>query len=573
MLHEKPIAALALSDPTEGVRGQLTAIVTGIDARFVQVGTRLATLVETIDRVVLSLQHVGAAFQDGEAAAAVDNLTRAADRLSSVSTQLTERTVEVRSIRSVSSILCKHVEDVRKSLGVLQIYGMNVKIAASGEKDFVDFADRMKQQLVDGEVDIGGFDVKLAELEVGLAATEESDRLLAIECARVVPQVPQRLIADAGALLAHQRKLAGLATETGTLARAVQGNVCAILGAIQIGDIARQRLEHVLAACLLLEARLLDCDAQAGAAMRHQTTQMLVAQLVDTGADFCRETARIVTSLTNIQPQARRLLDLHGDNGAGKGSGGEGFLRDLEAGIADADAMTAQLRRADRQAEETIRIIIDTVEDLMIRAGVVRNLRIDVQQMAINIGLRCRRMEAIGRPVTVIANEIRGYSEKLDATIDSVTAAAEELKVISDRMRGRGADGVAGSGGDLSQPLDAIRGSAERVEQAMASADSESGHILTMLGQTTDELAKGLDLGGEIDRIAAALAQRAGPEPAPDETAGAAFDLLMQDIRRSYTMASERQIHDRFCAPGAAPIETAASVATDDDDDDDDGLF
>lgn len=568
MLHERPIAAQALSDATEGVRNRLTEIVSGIDARFMQVGMRLATLVETIDRVVLTLQQVGNAFQNGEADAAVDSLIRAADRLSSVSTQLAERTLEVRSIRSVSATLCKHVAEVRKSLEVLQIYGMNVKIAASGEEAFVDFADRMKGQLLTGEANIAGFDIKLEELEKALAATEESDRLLAIECERVVPQVPQRLIADAGKLLSHQRKLADLAAETETLARAIQGNVAAILGAIQIGDIARQRLEHVLAACLLLEARLMDCAPQEGSAIRHRVTRMLVAQLFDTGADFCRETEKIITSLRGIEPQAARLLDLHGGNGSA--GSGQVFLRSLEAGIADADAMTAQLRRADRQAEETIHIIIDTVEDLMARAGAVRNLRIDVQQMAINIGLRCRRMEAIGRPVTVIANEIRGYSERLDTTIDGVTAAAESLNAISQRMNARVGKGDGGLDSDLTRPLDTIRGSAERVEQAMTSADSEASGIVAMLRQTTTELATGLDLGGTIDHIAATLADLAGPEDACDGAAEDIFAMLMNEIGRSYTMASERRIHEQFHASGEA---VAVDLPGQSDDDDDDALF
>lgn len=565
MLHERPVAAMALPDMTGGVRERLAEIVTGIDARFVAVGARLETLVGTIDRVMRSLQGVGEVFQDGDATAAVRNLMRAADRLSGVSTQVADRTAEVRSIRSVSHRLCKHVEDVRKALEVLQIYGMNVKIAASGEKDFVDFADRMKQQLLVGEVDIGGFDVKLAELEEGISGTEESDRLLAIECARVVPQVPEQLIADAGELLAHQQKLAALAAEARGLAQVVQGHVCAILGAIQIGDIARQRLEHVLAACTLFEARRLDCGPAQGAAMRHHVMRMLVAQLHDSGADFCRETERLVTALRDIEPQARRLLDLH--VGHGSADRGQLFLRRLETGIAEADTMTAQLHRADRQAEETIRITIDTVEDLIVRAGVVRNLRIDVQQMAINIGLRCRRMETIGRPVTVIANEIRGYSEKLDATIDGVTLAAEDLHAISQRMRGRGTEG-AGSDSDLAQPLAAIRGSAQRIEEAISAADSDAGDILGMLRQTTDELARGLDLGGTIGQIASTLADLAGPEEPLGDAADGPYGLLMAEIARSYTMASERQVHERFCAIGTpAPPPPASAL------DEDDALF
>ncbi|MET0364590.1 MAG: hypothetical protein ABW169_08040 [Sphingobium sp.] len=582
MLHERPVAASELPDPTRDARERLMAIVTGIDARFVQAGTKLGTAVETIDRVVAALRQVGSVFQEGDAAAAVGNLTRAAERLSDVSSQLDTRTVDIRHIRSASNKLCKHVDEVRKSLEVLQIYGMNVKIAASGAKDFVDFADRMKQQLLAGAVEIGGFDVKLDELEASLAGMEESDRLLDIECARVVPQVPQRLIADAQELFAHQGKLADLATETGELARSIQGNVGAILGAIQIGDIARQRLEHVLDGCAMMEAQLLACDPEEAAATRHHMTLMFVAQLFDTAADFRRETERLIGSLRQIEPQAARLLALQeGNGGSGRKNGGSGdngqvFLRRLEAGIAEADAMTAQLRRADRQADETVRIIIDTVDDLSVRAVAVRNLRIDVQQMAINIGLRCRRVEVIGRPVTVIANEIRGYSERLDATIDNITSAAADLNSISLRMRGRDGEDEVKSGDDLGRSLDAIREGAGRTEQAMASAGSEAGEILGMLRQTTDQLEDGLDLGGTIDAIASSLANMAGPEVAVSDRADHPVRLLMTEIGRSYTMVREREIHDQFRLPDMQSISGGAGAANMLDDDDalfDDALF
>lgn len=570
MLHERLIATVDGPNLTGGVREQLGTIVSGIDARFVAVGTGLATTVETIDRIVLALRQVGTLFEEGDAAAAVGNLMQAAERLTDVSAQVTDRTREIRLIRSFSSSLCKNVDEVRKALEVLHIYGMNVKIAASGAEDFVDFADRMQKQLRDGEVGIGGFDIKLAELEKSLAGMEESDRQLALECARVVPQVPEQLIANARALLAHQRKLVDLTNETGRLAAAIQGNVCVILGAVQIGDIARQRLEHILSGCAFLDATLPGCEAQDGAATRHHLLRMLAAQTFDTAADFRRETKRLTTSLREIEPQAAGLLALQAGNGADKG---QVFLRRMEAGIAEADAMTTQLRHADRKAEETIRVIVDTVEDIATRAAVVRNLRIDVQQMAINIGLRCRRREGIGRPVTVIANEIRGYSERLDVTIDSVTQTADELNAISLRMRGEGREDMGKPGTDLSQPLEAIRLSAAVAEEAMASVDSQAGDIVGILRRTTDQLEESLDLAGTIDAIGAALADLAGPDMPVSDRGDHPFRRLMADIGSLYTMARERDLHDQFRLPdmmsiGGFPVTNSAT-----DEDDDDALF
>ncbi|MGC6329410.1 hypothetical protein [Rhizorhabdus sp. FW153] len=550
---------------------ELSRIVTSLDARFLQVGTTLAAAVEAIDKVVASLNVVGTVFQSGDAAAAVDNLTHAARRLFDVSAQVSDRASEVSLIRSASSTLRKYVDEVQRTLEVLQIYSMNVKIAASGASDFVEFADVMRQQLTDGKVEADGFGIKLEQLEASLAGMERTDRLLASECARVVPQVPERLLQDASDLRDHQAQLAKLAESTGQLARSIQGNVAAVLGAIQIGDIARQRLEHVLTGATLLEAFLAGPDgaAEIGAQTRHHVLAMLVAQLFDTASDFRRETEVVIGSLRALGPQAGRLLALK-DHG-GNGDDGQIFLRRLETGISDAAAMLAQLHCADRQADETLKIIVATVADLSTRVVAIRDLRLDVQQMAINIGLRCRRVESIGRAVTVISNEIRGYSEKLDATIGGITKSADELNMISLRMRDRSDAAGAGAGDELTRSLDAIREGARLTEQAMNSATAEANGILGMLRQTTDELEAGLDLGGIIEGIATTLAAEVGAgEPlSPDVDHPAR--LVLDEIARTYTMASERRIHDQFRI--GEPITLAAASTMGGGDGDDDALF
>ncbi|MBP8232982.1 MAG: hypothetical protein KAY22_11810 [Rhizorhabdus sp.] len=550
---------------------ELSRIVTSLDARFLQVGTTLAAAVEAIDKVVASLNIVGTVFQSGDAAAAVDNLTSAARRLFDVSAQVSDRASEVSLIRSASSTLRKYVDEVQRTLEVLQIYSMNVKIAASGAPDFVEFADVMRQQLTDGKIEADGFGIKLEQLEASLAGMERTDRLLASECARVVPQVPERLLQDASDLREHQAQLAKLAESTGQMARSIQGNVAAVLGAIQIGDIARQRLEHVLTGCTLLDAFLAGPEGAAdiGAQTRHHVLAMLVAQLVDTACDFRRETEVVIGSLRALGPQAGRLLALK-DHG-GNGEDGQIFLRRLETGIADAAAMLAQLHCADRQADETLKIIIATVADLSTRVVAIRDLRLDVQQMAINIGLRCRRVESIGRAVTVISNEIRGYSEKLDATIGGITKSADELNMISLRMRDRSNAAGAGAGDELTRSLDAIREGARRTEQAMKSATTEANGILGMLRQTTDELEAGLDLGGIIEGIATTLADEVGSgAPLPPDVDHPAR-LVLDEIARTYTMASERRIHDQFRI--GEPIALAAAATMGGDDGDDDALF
>ena len=452
----------------------------------------------------------------GDGSGAVGNLTRAAKRLYRVADQATQRADQVAHIRAVSVRLTAQVHDLQRTLEALKIYGMNVKIAAGGARDFVDFADLMAQKLDMGKADAAGFDGRLAELERGLASMLQSDSRLVSECARVVPQVPDRLIRDAGALATHQDGLAAMARTTGEIAASIQAKVATVLGAIQIGDIARQRLEHVLAGCEMLDAHLEGRAPTTAAeeAACHHLLALLHAQLEETAVDFRRETLVLVDSLRDLEPEANRLLALQApqagpaENMAAAGE--PSFLRELESGIAEATAMIAQLQEADAQADQTLGLTIATVDDLTTRAAAIRHLRVDVQLMAINIGLSCRRVEAIGKPMTVIANEIRSHAETLDGAVTHITAAASDLEQCSAAMRGGNRAGEIGTGDELAQSLAMIRQGAQRTEQAIAVAGQQSDTIATMLRKTRDELEVSLDLAKTIEAIAVRTADLAG---------------------------------------------------------------
>ena len=577
MLHSRISASDAhpVEDGTINVLlGQITQ---GIDARFVTVGKTLAQAVEAIDGIVTALRDATSTFQTGEGAAAVSNLTSAARRLSGVGDQMHERAQEMGEIQQASRRLSAYISEVQKSLHVLHIFGLNVKIAASGAETFVDFANTMSGQLAAGEEEVGALQTKLNGLATSLRSMEHNDRLLASECARVVPHVPDRLEADAASLRRHQAMLAELAEKNAGLARSIQGSVANVLGAIQVGDIARQRLEHVLEGYADMQATLASAglSTEDEAAARDHLLRLLLAQLASSAQEFRTETQALVRSLRNMVPEADRLIALSKGGGS---EDGQVFLRSLEAGIAEASAMIAQLQLADAQAAETLRIIVDTVDDLSGRAAAMRILRLEVQQMAINIGLKCRRVEAIGRPVAVIANEIRASSDALDQTIKQITAESAGLGAISLRMRQHADAQTEQEGDGLASSLNAIREGALRTEQAMAVSEKMASGLLGALRSTTDELEESLDLGAALERIEELLMLELGDrEPLSLEGRDVqVVHSVMERLARSYTMASERLVHETFLLPGMARLiaeKPASASSTGGFADDDDALF
>ncbi|MBL0966956.1 MAG: hypothetical protein IBJ05_09060 [Blastomonas sp.] len=107
--------------------------------------------------------------------------------------------------------------------------------------------------------------------------------------------------------------------------------------------------------------------------------------------------------------------------------------------------------------------------------------------------------------------------------------------------------------------------------------------LLGALRSTTDELEQSLDLGDALERIEDLLTIELGRD-VPLALEGRDDQIIravMERMARSYTMASERMVHEAFLLPGMArliadkPISSASPGGSADDDDAlfDDALF
>lgn len=564
------MAALPLPAPPGGLgpasglsdlRGELGAVLSSIDTQFDKASTALASSVDAIGGIVAALGEAAGVFEGGVGASAVSDLTRAATALLAVRDHVDQRSAEIATIEQATKALREAASNVMRCIQVLDVYGMNVKITAAGLPHFMDFADGMRAKLHEGDDQVRGLDAKLAMLDAGLRQMRESDQLLLNECRKVLPQVPHMLVEEAEALRAHHAGLARLAKSVSTLAQSIQTELFAAIGAIQVGDRVRQRLEHVAAGLVLAEG------LGASAAPVHA----LLAGLADeAGREYARDLDAVIIALARLQDNAEQLVGLRTRN-EGSNDEGQAFLSRLESGAAEAHGMIAQLDRTDSEGLATLDLILRTVDEVSAQAEAITDLRLDVQHMAINIGLSCRTAERVGRPVMVIANEIRTHSNKLDGVIEAILGAKQGLVDPSLRMKAQSTAAQSASGSQLGHFIDLIRECGNRTDAAMETVNTRAGEMHHTLSTASIALDEASGQGPQIMTLATGLAQAAASgSPAEPSALQPVFD----QIARSYTMAEERELHNRLLPAGISGIATASPVAVaTDDDDEDDGLF
>ena len=565
---------------TTQARAGLAGIVSSIDSRFMPAGQTLGQLVETIGAVLAGLDVVEQALGQnggGESGDAAQALLNAAQQLREVPARQAERSARIAVLATLMKRLATLSAEIEHILKVMDFYAVNLKIVTAGTDGFSEFAEDMSAKLKLGGSEVAAFKKQMSVMSASLADMLQIDALLSQECARVIPAVPDRLVAEVGHLRQRQGWLAQASFDTRQIVLRVQTRVGAALGAIQIGDITRQRLEHVLDGCRAFDERAADPTMPDPEGTRGHMLRLFSDQLTDLGQDFSVQTQDLRQALDALAPDCETLLGQSRQDVAIRESGQ--FLRELSQCIGELNGVAGQLHRADSKALEITKLVLSGVSALQERALVIEGLRYDVDYMAINVNIQARRDAQIGRPVGVIADEIRLTSFKLAGVVASIGEATDELGQVSGSFDTHHHDETGpGVGEALETALSIISQGAGQAEEAITSVEERAKGIANMICGAQDEL----EICGELTQQLTAMAQGLNALAASAQVSILAdqphpAQALMADMARSYTMHSERLVHDRHLLPGMDPASiTGATTMPSYADDDamfDDALF
>lgn len=549
----------------------LRRIAADLDSHFLPVGTALAEIVGTVDTVVAGLADVQRAFGPDEGGMAIGDLLAGAERLAATPARQADRGASIEDMRTRLKALATLGDDLDRVIHILEIYTINIKIAAAGSPDFANFADEMRAQLASGRKEVAALSTEVDRLLKGLARVHISDNKLASECAKVIPAVPDRLTGAARSVQAHQQRVGAVAAKAGEIAGQIRQLVGAALGTIQVGDSARQRIEHIVLGCRML-------DELAGSDDRSQTAPVLrlcIAQLSAIGEDFARDAGQLLGVLRKLVPESQNLLDRARSEDAVVDSGA--FISQMETAVLESYRLTEQMRAADDDAASTLKAVTMTMQS--IAAGVMRvqDLGREVGYMSVNANLRCRDDVEINRPVSVIAREIKSNSNLIDACTADIVAASRDLIDRSDEQIHVGAADPVGIGTSLSSALESLRAASVRTATGMSRVDVNatelSGRIAVAISELEDSMRVVRSLGAVIADLSL-LAHDDGPVPAGDQSQTAW--IVMERMKSAYTMACEREVHNRHLLPGMNPcvvIQRAAVTLVDEEDLDNDAFF
>jgi len=552
-----------------------------VESRFLEAGDVLSRAVEGVGALIAGLDSMRGNLDADTVTSTTADLARAAESLKSLPDSLGARRERVTALVKFGDRLGACIEEMRQHLAYLRVFAINIKITSGGiaaaGPEFAIFAQEIYDCIEMGRTQLDAFAGELSGLDHTLRGALVHEQDLVRDCVALLPAVPDALSASASAIAAHHARIVEVAMSVATLARDVQKKVGSGLAALQIGDITRQRIEHVQAGLQYLDASAeiaaLEPEARARAhAFMHR---LLGAQLTATADDFHREVERIGHNVIGMAADAAELLRLR-DLASGQTEGGAetNFLRDLEGNVGQALELVGDMTAGERAAEDVSRSAAVSARDLSERIAGIQNIRADVQMMALNTTLKCSRIGETGKPLGVIAIELRQHAIHLEKSAGLTTSALEGLFAAAEALGQReaaqdGEDGKAAAAANvLSDAVARIGKAGDGVETALTAVARQGAEVVDMLRRASQRFDFHKQIGSVLDAAATQLLEMAGDGEIVTDDIAAALRPTVDRLGKQYTMAQEREVH-RTLTEGLGEgvvVEEAVAEALDDDD-------
>jgi hypothetical protein len=344
------------------------------------------------------------------------------------------------------------------------------------------------------------------------------------------------------------------------------------LAALQIGDITRQRIEHVqhgLGCCAPRRDRgaVAPSQGERASAFVHR---LLAAQLAATIRDFHRDVSRIGLNVGGIAGDANEILRLR-DHAQGQDA------RTTAKAASCAVSRPASARPSPWSTTSTPANARPRTSAARPPLGpgpgrpdrAIQNMRADVQMMALNTTLKCSRIGETGKPLGVIAVELRAHAGHLETSAARTLTALKSLSASADAQDGSKPTARTGAA-NASALRDAVGASARPATPSRATScrrPQEGADVVEMLKRAAARFDFQRQVGDHLDQAAAELEHDVGLDDEPLHDVTAALSPLLTNLARSTPWprnARSTRADGRSGPVGVAEVEDASAVEDDD---------
>lgn len=550
-----------------------------IDEKFLATCELLSQSIDGIENLIASLDMLAETLDAKVVAATTEDLQMAANKLFALPASHSERIVKISRLSKCREEFSERVSDMRCSFAYMRAMVSGVDKYYSAQDDaardavltpkFNAYLADVASYIEQGTNELKKLEFDLSSLQLGLESVLAQGEILEFQIDQLLPMVPDDLTSNANTMGNHYLRVVSTAGSVSALARDIHLRVSRLLGALQIGDITRQRVEHIQAGVILIDtgAKLLSPDRRER--IVNTLYALLAAQISAASADFQREVSEIGQSMAGLAADARELLRLH-DMAYGAGDAKGGFLRRISDQIERASELVSEVEKAEQTAIDTVNDSVTSAEELNERVEILKTLKsafpkADPDSLLSEEALQDDTLKSI-------VLELNQYGEHLASAVDACVTISETLaktakSAVHDwqtdaRKESEGAAAAAA----LTVAMERVHRVRDKTEVDIAATVAKGDTVLNMLEISAGRIDFHTGVGEivqEVTRELTELGEQASPYQDEDT---ALLETVLTRMAKFYSMSQEREIHRSFVAAlGAGAQEPDPSQFDKDD--------
>jgi hypothetical protein len=542
-----------------------------------------------LEQAVTVLRHLTGSFAalltdlEGEdVELATRDIGQAASTIATFSGAFDEESRTLQALTAVTADIHHRVQRMVQAVKAADALGVNAKIEARHlseiSLDFKGFADEIDRSLKRAQSNLSRLRDEVSAMLEHLHDANREERAFGDQYAETLKIIPRRLAASMDTLGARHDQAVASAGAVADCSERIARRISEAVMALQIGDITRQRIEHVEEAIGLLET--IEGGADDWQALDQAARDGLLAlgyrlqsdQLAATAEELQREAGRILASLGEIRDSTAEITGLGVDTYGGSDVSQGTFLAELEGDLEQARALLQGFVTARARADGIVGTVGEAANRLLDQIGEIRSLEVDIRITGLNASFKCRRVGDAGLPLSIIAQELRACAlstaEEADGIVTSLDAMKRHLATLSESRRSERASEIATVSNALTASVGRIGGAGRDLATALGGLKTDSGRVTGFLRDASGRLSADTRITAALRQASADMAAMAAARLAAPPLNDAAFEAararLLERFAASYTMAQERDVHASITGDGPAMPKATDDSTLDD---------
>lgn len=358
-------------------------------------------------------------------------------------------------------------------------------------------------------------------------------------------------------LLAVNTRCATLGSMISSVSGEVSENISEVVSSMQMHDMTRQQVEHIIEALGHLLGKLSDSDGQLTPELFSKLVieagdvcELQEAQLRFATSELCGAVGAIVENLRDVASKQVMMADEALTISGAAGSDGDSFVDAMRKGMSAVTMVLLNCTKADREMSATLTKVAETMQEITGFVTDIEDIGLEIDLIALNSQIKAAHTGREGAALGVLAEAIKRLSVDAVIQTESVAGILTQINQFTSHLSMDSSEETR----ELNAKVDTMQEEVTRILSELGTMNDGLAELLIQLNgrvaaltHDIEQATSGIDVHHRVSAMAdeamslldGIVRQARALQPASSE-----FKDNLRHMEARYTMQSERHIHE-----------------------------